>query len=271
MVECKYSSDKEILVFEYPEIENIDLSHFPLMVNGQSIFDVPPHLAHSSLPLLVERLVEMDHSSASKEKDNYRDIGVHKACEQIISALRHNLDRRREGARRQYLDMSKESQIGALWRKSLQEKTAPTEEYGNGTRIPASFINKFLQDNYDPIKMAKDFRTIPIHLYFPIILTDANRGIIQAKLNTSYEVVDLEDRGICLYTYISENADRFEIVLDNAFALPILICNLPNLTSAIDVIERSIDYIIEQTRQRITTNPWLIPKEVIFNNKVSGF
>jgi hypothetical protein len=118
--------------------------------------------------------------------------------------------------------------------------------------------------------MLKDFPSIPIHVCFPIIITDASRGVIQARINEAYEVIDLEDKGLCIYTYTSENADSFEIVLDNSFVLPIIICNLSNLPSAIGLISQIVNCIIEQTRQLVATNPWLIPEEILFNDKVIG-
>ncbi|GAJ21609.1 unnamed protein product, partial [marine sediment metagenome] len=96
------------------------------------------------------------------------------------------------------------------------------------------------------------------------------RGIIQAKLNDSFEVIDLEDKGLCLYTYVSENADRYESVLGNAFALPIIVCNLSNLPAAIKLIGENANCVIDRTRLLVNANPQLIPREVLFNLKVVG-
>lgn len=89
--ECKYSSEKDLVVFEHLDRDNADLSHFPLLVNGHCVLPSPLELNYSffSLPLLVERLIEVNASSASKEKGNFSDMTMHSACEQILSALRY--------------------------------------------------------------------------------------------------------------------------------------------------------------------------------------
>jgi len=267
--ECKYSSDKDIITFEHSNPENVDLSNFPVMVNGQSIIFVPSKTG-IKLPPLVERLIMIDASSASREKDNFRDIEVHRACEQILSALRYNLYQWRSVLRRQYLDISKGSRIEEKWQDLIKEQKVPYEQVVGGMRVPASFIEKFLSDNFDPVKMLQDFPLLVIRVCFPVIVTDGSRGIIQAKLNDSFEVIDLEDKGLCLYTYVSENADRYESVLGNAFALPIIVCNLSNLPAAIKLIGENVNCVIDQTRLLVNANPQLIPREVLFNLKVVG-
>lgn len=265
--ECKYSSEKDVLVFEYLEPENADLSHFPLLVNGQYILPRPLK-AHFSLPLLVERLIEIDPNSASKEKGNFSDIAMHRACEQMLSELRYYLHRWRQVMRRQYINTAKASLIREKWDNLLKEKKVPYEEFGSHSRVPNNFIDGFLREDFEPAKMLRDFPFISIHTCFPLIVTDEYRGIIRAKLNDSYDVVELEDVGLCLYTYISENADRYETVLENAFVLPILICNLANLGLVIRLIGEGMNHIIEQTRQKLVENPYLIAREVLFNDKV---
>lgn len=268
--ECKYSSEKDVLVFEHPDPENADLSHFPLLVNGQYILSTPLR-TNFSLPLLVERLIEVDANSASKEKGNFSDMAMHRASEQMLSALRYFLHRWRESIRKHYIDVAKASLIREKWDNLLKEKKVPYEEFGSHSRVPNSFINNFLRENFEPTKMLQDFPFIPIYVYFPLIITDEDRGVVRAKLNDSYDVVDLEDIGLCVYTYVSENADRYVTVLENAFVLPILICSLPNLNSVIRLIDEGMSRVTEQTRQKLIENPYLIPREVLFNDKVIGF
>lgn len=265
--ECKYSSDKDVLVFEHLDPENADLSHFPLLVNGQYILS-PPLRNDFELPLLIERLIEVDANSATKEKGNLSDIAMHRACEQLLSALRFFLHRWRQTIRRHYIDLSKASLIREKWDNLLKEKKVPYEELGSHSRVPHSFINNFLRENFEPTKMLQDFPFIPVYLYFPLIIVDESRGVIRAKLSDSYEVVDLEDLGLCMYLHVSENADRYETVLENAFALPILICNLPNLSLVMRLITEGIRHIIERLRQALTQDAYLIPREVLFNDKV---
>lgn len=268
--ECKYSSDKDILAFEHLDTENADLSHFPILANGQYILSIQPR-ANFNLPLLVERLIEIDASRASKEKGNFSDTSMHKACEQMLSALRYFLHRWRQSIRKHYIDVGKASLIRERWDVLLKEKKVPYEELGTHSRVPDSFINKFLQESFEPTTMLPDFAFIPVRIFFPFVITDESRGVIQAKLNDSYDVVDLEDIGLCLYFHISENADRYVSVLDNAFVLPIIISNLANLSSTISLVSEGINRIIEETQQRLIKNPQLIPREVLFNERVIGF
>jgi len=266
--ECKYSSEKDVLVFEHLDPENADLSHFPLLVNGQHILSTPLR-TNFSLPLLVERLIEVNANSASKEKGNFTDMAMHTASEQMLSALRYFLHRWRQIIRRHYMDAGKASLIREKWDNLLKEKKVPYEEFGSYSRVPDSFIRNFLKEDFESETMLQDFPFISIHTCFPLMITDESRGIIRAKLSDSYDVVDLEDVGLCIYTYVSENANRYAAVLDNAFVLPILICNLANLDSVIRLISQGMNNAIEQTRKRLIENPYLIPREILFSDKVN--
>jgi hypothetical protein len=269
LAECKYSSDKDILIFEHPKFQSADLSHFPIMISGQTMIDILLKEG-IALPVSVERLVEVDHTSEKKKEDNYRDIGVHKACEQILSATRFYVNLKRGTLRLYYISMSKDSTIGKEWQTLLKGGKIPYEGSGSKRNIPQSFINEFLNDKFKPEEMLEDFSQVFIHVCFSLIITDSSRGIIQAKLNESYEVIDLDDKGICIYTYVSENVDRYESILENYFVFPVIVCNLPNLPSAISLIEQIMNCITKQIERLITINPYLIPKEILFNDKIVG-
>lgn len=268
LAECKYSIEKDLFVFEYLDKENADLTRFPLLVNGQCILQ--PFLARCfMLPLLVERVSEINAQSASREKGNFGDTMTHDACEQILSALTFFLAKWHENVRRQYLNLASASAIRVNWDALLKAGKVPYETFGSVSKVPDEFINRFLKESFEP-EMLQDFPYFAVHIFFPLLVTDESRGIIRVKLNESYTVTSLEDIGSSLYLYVSENANRYESVLEDSFVLPILICNLSHLGAILEMITEGLSQVIEVTRQRLMANPYLIPKEIVFNDKVTG-
>lgn len=269
LAECKYSTEKDLFVFEYLDKENADLNRFPLPVNGQCILQ--PFLARCfTLPLLVERVSEINAQSASKEKGNFSDTMTHDACEQILSALRFFLAKWRENVRRQYLNLARASAIKVNWDALLKAGKVPYETFGSISKVPDEFINRFLKESFEP-EMLQDFPYFTVQILFPLLVTDESRGIIRVKLDGSYIVTSLDDVGSSLYLYVSENANRYESVLEDSFVLPILICNLSHLGAILEMITEGLSQVIEVTRQQLMANPYLIPKEIVFNDKVTGY
>ena len=267
LAECKYSTEKDLFVFEHLDRENADLSGFPLLVNGQCILPLFP-AKHFRLPLLVERVTEIDHRSASKEKGNYSDAITHDACEQILSALRFFLSKWREDVRKHYLNLASASTIAGIWDALRKEGEVPYKTFGPVTKVPDGFINQFLEKNFKP-EMLEDFPYFAIHIFFPLLVMDERRGIIRVNLNESYAVTGLQDVWSCLYLYISENANCYEGVLGNSFVLPVLMCNLSNLGRMLKMIEEGMNQVIEATRLYTTTNPHLVLKEIVFSDRVT--
>jgi len=265
--ECKYSTEKDIFVFEYLDRENADLGRFALRANGQCI--MPFFQAKDfRLPLLVERVTEAMGQNALKKEGNWSDAITHRACEQILSALRFFLARQREFMRRHYLQMASQSIIKEKWDVLLRTEEVPYETSGPISKVPDGFISKFLRDKFDS-EMLKDFSYLPIHIFFPILVTDESRGIIKVNLDESYNITDLEDVGSCLYLYVSENANYYKTVLENSFALPVFLCSLPHLNDVLKMIEEASGKLIESTRRYVTANPDLIAKEIVFSDTIS--
>jgi len=265
--ECKYLSDRDILAFEHATIENVDLKHYPLFVNGQDFLpDLPKE--HFSLPMVSERLIEIDIENASKEKGNLSDRTIHDASEQLLSALTYNINESRQQTRHQYLAMSKLSSIQKNWDEVIKNGNVPHEEIIGGSRIPKSFINKFAREQiskFNKPNALQDFPVIQIVLFFPVIIFDESTGIVQVKMHENYEMTELKEVGACLYTYVSENLERYSIVLDNAFILPILVCNTTNLESLIGIVNKDIDSIIDKMKEKLIAEPHLIVEEVFFS------
>ncbi|MCX6009677.1 MAG: hypothetical protein NTW48_06560 [Chloroflexi bacterium] len=268
IAECKYSSDKDILVFEHLDPANADVSRFPLLANGHYILTTKP-ARHFNLPVLAERVIAVRADSPSKEKDNYSDRMIHDACEQIISALRHFLTEQRDSTRHDYIALAQKSIIFQKWEELLKSGQVPYESHGSEAKVPKYYINKFLKENFKSSTLA-DFPFVPIDLYFPLLIMDDSRGIIKVKLDGAYNPIDLEDIGLCLYLYISENANQYEVVLDNAFALPILICSLSSLHMIVKSIDEGIDKLKQQVAELIAADPSSVVREILFNDRVIG-
>jgi hypothetical protein len=269
LCECKYSSDKDIIVFEHLNPTISDVRRFPVLVNGHGL--LPYNFQEQyKLPLRVERLIQVNANSITKEKGNYDDAEIHTASEQILAALRFFVDQKRRALRNLYLDTNRTSSLWKIWQTLVAEGKIPFEEQGSNRRVPDSFNDNFLKTNFDASSMLSDYPHIPVHFYYPLIITDENRGVIRAKLDELYNIIDLEDIGSCTYSYISENANQYGNVLDIAFALPILICSFSSLPSVLDLITKGIQEISKIVQDYITQNPYLIANEFWANKKVTA-
>jgi len=266
--ECKYSVDKDVFVFEHTDKENVDLSRFPVLANGQQMLS--PLLARNFvLPVLAEKVTEINAASESKKDGNFSDAVTHGACEQILSALRFFLMRSRETIRRDYLRLSEPSRIKLAWQRILSEGKVERETIGPVTRVTDHSINEFLQTNFEAEEMLRDFPYFVVHIFFPIVVIDESRGVIKAVVDESFEVVALDDIGSCVYLYVSENADRYANVLENSFVLPILMCNLGQLEKAIAMLDAGVKSVVDDTQRYLENNPQYIVKEIMFNEKVN--
>lgn len=250
------------IFFVFENISDPDLSRFPIVFNGNKLIPLFPH-NDFSFPIVMEKVTEVDVNRFNS-KNNFNDRITHKACEQIMSALSYLYDRKKEDKRLIYRNLSRNSSIESKWLNFYPENERELEKKRDPRRrIPETVIDKFLKENCKP-KDLRDFHYINIELGFPILVIDESRGVIKTVLNESNDIVDLEDIGYGIYTYISENANKYENILQNRFALPILICNLAHLNKCIKSIGEGVEKVIKETEKQIKERPWLIPKEVMF-------
>ncbi|MGD0855160.1 MAG: hypothetical protein ABSA18_05085 [Dehalococcoidia bacterium] len=263
IAECKYSSDREILFFEHPDPADADLSRFPLFVNGHNLLPTRP-VDCFEVPVLAERAMEVQKDNASREKDNYSDRTIHVACEQMMAATKYFIGRWRGECRRLYSDVLNNSEIGRRWHALENSGKIKYEADGPVKKVPSVFKEKFIKDNYAPA-LLKDFPFIPIELYIPILITDENRGIIKVDLDEALNPIDLLDMGACFYVYISENANRYDEVLDEAFALPIIISSLTKLPDILESINAGVEKLKREIAGLVAANPSLLIKEILFN------
>jgi len=268
IAECKYSSDKDILVFEHLDPANADVSRFPLLANGHHILTTKP-ARHFNLPVLAERVIAVRADSPSKEKDNYSDRMIHDACEQTISALRHFLTESRDTIRYEYIAQAQKSIIFQEWEKLPKPWEDPHKLHPMVGKVRKDYINKFLKENFKSSTLA-DFPFVPIDLYFPLLIMDDSRGIIKVKLDGTYNPIDLEDIGYFLHLYVSENTNQYDVVLDNAFTLPILICSLSSLHMIVKLIDEGIEKLKQQVAELIAADPSSVVREILFNDRVIG-
>ncbi len=265
--ECKYSSDEDFFVFEHLNSDNVDLTRFPLLPNGDKMLPMT-FASHFSLPVLIERVSEINVNSSSRGKGNFTDTITHQACEQLLSALTFNFVRRRSVVRRFYRSMANDSQILRIWKEWLDAGKVEYETIGSHEKVPDGFINSFLMERFDAKTMLQDFPEVMVDVIFPLIVIDESRGIIRVSLDDSYQITGLEDIGMCLYPYISENPDRYETILENSFTVPVFICNLLHLDTAIKIISEGIHNLVERTKEYLESNPHFIAKEIVFNDRI---
>jgi hypothetical protein len=194
---------------------------------------------------------------------------IHDACEQIIPALKYFLTEWREIMRMDYIDQARRSIIFQEWEKLKKPWEDPNESLPMMGMARKNYINNFLKENLKSNTLA-DFPFVTINLYFPLLVMDDSRGIIKVKLDGAYNPVDLEDIGCCLYLYVSENANQYEVVLDNAFALPILICSLSSLHKIVKLIDEGIEKLKQQVSELIIADHSSVVREILFNEKIIG-
>ncbi len=267
LVECKYSSERDLIAFPNPNSGNADLRRFPLLVNGHKL--VPPSLAsYFDIPTLVDRVVEIDINKDNKESGNLRDSAIHKASEQMLSAMESAVGQGRSFARNVYIALSKESTLKKKWDELSRQGKLPQDNYGYRTEVPKDFIRKFVIENFVPPEQLVEFGTFYIEFFFPVLVVDGNSGVIGAKLDAQYDITDLEDLRMCVYLYVSENANRFYNCLENTFTFPIIICNLTYLPQLIEKMIIGVDKIITRTELIAKKSPFLIPEEVLFNERI---
>lgn len=267
--ECKFSSDKDLFVFEHTDPQNVDFHRFPIRVNGHQILSQRIN-KYFHLPSIAERVIEVDVGTQSREKDNFSDHMIHNACEQLLPAILFNLKSLRDYERVNYLEISRNSRLQTAWDVYTKENTIQYRKVGRASIVTDDYLNSFLKKSFNPDVMLKDFSDLQINLCFPLIITDENRGIIKAKLDDSYNIIDFDDIGMCIYPYISENANDYQYLLENSLTLPILICNLSKLQDTVDIITNGVKQLVSEAEKQLNNYPEQIPREIFFNDKIVG-
>jgi len=262
--ECKYSSEKDIFVFEHLERENVDLNRFPVLVSGHDL--VPSGLAKCfQLATIAERVVEIDVNSASKEKGNFTDRETHGACEQLLPGIMHYLGRSREAISDFYNTYAKAPTIREIWNQWL---SGENRVYRHSRNVPDKLIIDFLASSALARQIVGDFRSPTIYMMIPIIVVDETRGVIKVNVDESYKVIGFDDIGKCVYLYVSEKAEKYDSVLENSFTLPILISNLAHLHETIKIITDGVGEVIKEVQQWLADRDYLIAKEMLLNGRV---
>jgi hypothetical protein len=222
-----------------------------------------------SLPDLAERVVECSSITDSMKEGNLTDRNIHEACEQLMAALRYAIVNQRKNMRTTYIDMTRGSEIKKIWDVWVKSGKAETENTGYGTKITDKALSQFLSSNYKAETMIKDFSDVVIGQTYLAIVIDENRGVIRAKLDKNYNIIDLEDIGVCLYLYSIQNPERYRAIVDGSPFIPIFICNLSQVPRLIDIIDAGSDKLLKRIRTRVEKNPALLPKELLFNEKIN--
>lgn len=266
--ECKYSTDMDVFVFEHLDKENVDTKLFPIRVNGQKILS-PFVNSHFKFPLIIEKAINVNVSILNKTNGNYTDSRIHDACEQVLAAVSSYCDRQRKSICNEYNNFTRGSTIFSLWKKEPKSENVEREKISGGIEaVPDNIIDDFLREKFNSNPMLRDFPYIIIHLIIPLVVFDENRGLIKACVDENCNITDFEDVGFCLYPYISENANKYQNVLENHFNFPIILSSYNCLDKILKIIDKGIEGIINEMKEDIIQKPYLIPKEIIFNDNI---
>jgi len=103
----------------------------------------------------------------------------------------------------------------------------------------------------------------PIEIGFPLMIIDKSRGLIKIEYDEeSGSIKDFKDVGFGIYPYISEFADRYDNILGNYFAFPIVICNLEYFGKCIEALNNGIEKMLDYAKKLLQNNPYAIVEEV---------
>ncbi len=78
-------------------------------------------------------------------------------------------------------------------------------------------------------------------LAFCIIVVNHEAGLMKARYDEKEgKVIDIDDVGYGIYPFVSQDADRYENLLNNHFEFPIIVTDVKYLDKCIDSIEEGV-------------------------------
>lgn len=245
--ECKYSYNLDFLAFE---TKDRHFPTFPVVFTGKRMLGAS--YREFEFPIVIRKVVETDVFNL-KWKDNFQDRKTHEACEKLTACFSYLYDRRLKRARVNF-DRYR-LLFGKSWGEFLNKGHSLREK-----QVLQQRIGEFVKANKHLISQVHYF---PIEIGFPLMIIDQNRGLIKIEYdeeNTS--IRDFKDVGFGIYPYVSEFADRYDNILGQYFAFPIVICNLAYLKECIETLNNGIEKMVNYAKELLHNNPHAIVEEI---------
>jgi len=246
--ECKHSYNLDFLAFE---TKDRHFPTFPVVFTGKSMLGAS--YREFVFPLVIRKIAETDVSFNLKWQDNFQDKKTHKACEKLTSCFSYLYDRRLKRTR---VDFDQYRLLfGKSWGEFLSKGHSVREK-----QILQRKIGEFAEANKQLISQIHYF---PIEIGFPLMIIDENRGLIKIEYDEeNASIKNFKDVGYGIYPYVSEFADRYDNILGQYFAFPIVICNLAYLKACIETLNNGLEKMIDYAKKLLHNNPHAIIEEI---------
>jgi len=251
LVECKYSYNLDFLAFESKDKY---FPAFPVIFIGERVLGAS--YQDFEFPMVIRKIAETDVLNL-EWSENFQDRKTHEACEKLTSCFSHIYERRRRMIRVS-LDQYR-LQFEQSWASFLSKGHSIREK-----RVLQQKIGEFLRENFKPQELLRRIAYFPIEIGFPILVIHEDRGLIGIKYDVATgQIVDFENVGYGIYPYVSENADKYDNILHEYFAFPIVICNLAYLDNCLKTLNKGIERMVTYARTLLRNNPYAIAQEVL--------
>jgi hypothetical protein len=250
LAECKYSYNFDFLAFESKDRY---FPAFPVIFTGERMLGAS--YQDFTFPMIIRKIAETDALNLELS-ENFQDKKTHEACEKLTSSFSHVYKRRmmRIGIDRSKYRLYFEPILSNFLRNHSGEKKIDL----------LGEIGEFLRKNFEPQKLLSQIPYFPIEIGFPLMVIHENRGLIRIKYDMiTGQVVDFEDVGYGIYPYVSENADKYNNILHEYFAFPIIICNLTYLNDCLKTLNKGIEKMMTYAKGLLQNDPYAIPEEIL--------
>lgn len=245
--ECKYSYNLDFLAFE---TEDRHFPSFPVVFTGKRM--IGASYREFSFPIVIKKIAETDVYNVAWT-ENFQDRKTHEACEKLTACFSHLYNRRLKQSAVNFGQCR--LVFEKPWGEFLSKGYSVKEK-----QILQTKISEFAQANKRLIDHVHYF---PIEIGFPLMIIDENRGLIKIEYDEeNASIRDFKDVGFGIYPYVSEFADRYDNILGQYFAFPIVICNLAHLKECLETLNKGIEKMIDYAQKLLHNNPNAIVEEI---------
>lgn len=129
-------------------------------------------------------------------------------------------------------------------------------------------ISEFIKNNFSPQEILDNVH-LNVELGFPIMLIDENMGLIKVVYDQNGSIEKFEDVGYGIYPYVSENANRYNNILGEHFAFPVVICNLQYLNECLKALDDGFRKTVEHAQSMVKNNPYVVGEEIMMSKTIS--
>jgi len=245
--ECKYSYNLDFLAFE---TKDRHIPTFPVIFSGKRMLF--GSYQEFEFPMFIRKIVETNIYNL-KWKENFQDKKTHEACEKLTACFSYLYDRRLKRTRVNFDHYR--LRFGKPWATFLSKGHSVRERDALQQKI-----GEFVKTNKQLISQIHYF---PIEIGFPLMIIDENRGLIKIEYDEeNASIREFKDVGYGIYPYVSELADKYDNILGEYFAFPVIVCNLAHLKECIASLNNGIEKMLDYAKKLLHNNPQAIVEEI---------